>query len=428
MRRSAHRLQNRLMWVLSSFVLITSALFAFYAMVFMYSVEDALFESALDHETTAQLEHHARFGNWDVPRGKSITLHTEITSFPDDLEAAYRIEPWRHEFSGHEGRHYHLRAIDSSTPASRVWLVAEVSKQLIVRPLRGKVFTLLAGSGAVLVIIALLAAYLVARRTTAPLSHLADAVGKMEPDHLSAGFSKNFREDEVGILARGIDALIARIQQFIAREQEFTRDASHELRTPLAVIRASVEGLLRETELSRAGIQQLQFLRESSMQLEQTVTSLLSLARDVRDDDTGAAISVLPVIERVIVEQAPLLEGKPVTIEIDVPPASRMRIAPAVLHILLANLIGNAFAHTAAGNVRIDRVGQRLRIVNTANGDEPALKWREPAAFIKREGSSGLGFGLGIVRRLCDRYEIDLRIESVDGETEVTIELESETA
>lgn len=419
----ALRLQRRLMLILASFVLLTAALFAFYAMVFMYGVEDTLFESMLKHEASTQLEHHADSGEWTKPRDASISLHTEISTFPEDLMPAFRSEPWRHEFPGSDGRHYHLREVDPPPPAARVWLIAEVSEQLIVRPLRGRIFGLLAGSGVLMAIIALIAAYYLARRTTEPLSRLAGEVARMAPDNLVAGFSHDFRNDEVGILARGMDTLIARTRTFIAREQEFTRDASHELRTPLAVIRAAAESLLREPGLSSVGVMQLQFLRQSSMQLEQTVTSLLSLASDERAADPPDLIVVLPVVERVIIEQAPLLEGKPVAVELDLPHSLQMHIAPTVLHILLSNLIGNAFAHTEQGEVRIDVDSEHLRIINTANGDEPALKWREPAAFIKREGSSGLGFGLGIVRRLCDRHAINLQIDSVDGKTVATVAL-----
>lgn len=412
-----YRLQNRLMLVIGAFVLMTAIVFAFYAMVFTYSVEDAFLDAALEHEAAAQLEEKARSGQWAIPRDRSMKIYPEVSLFPQDLRAVYLQEPWRHEFPGEEGRHYHLRVIDVPDSKERVWLVAEVSSQLVVRPLRGRIMMLFAVSGTLLVAIALLAAYWVARRTTAPLSLLVREVDQITPENLKVGLSRNVRDDEVGILARGLDNLIARIHAFIAREQEFTRDASHELRTPLAVIRSAIEGLLREPGLSASGMAQLHDIRQSSMQLEQTVTSLLSLARDERDGNEAELIALLPTIERVIVEQAPLLEGKSVKVDVAVSARVHARISASVLHIVLSNLIGNAFAHTEKGEVRIDVVADWLQIVNTADGSDPALKWREPNAFRKREGSSGFGFGLGIVRRLCDRHEIEVQIDSVEGKT-----------
>lgn len=413
----AHRLQHRLMLVIGAFVLMTAIVFAFYAMVFTYAVEDAFLDAALGQEAAAQLEQKAQSGQWAVPRDRSMKIYPDVSLLPDDLRAVYLREPWRREIPGDEGRHYHLREIDVPRTQERVWLVAEVSNQLVVRPLRGRITLLFGISGALLVAIALLAAYWVARRTTAPLSQLAREVDRISPENLGVGLAHDVRDDEVGILARGLDGLIARIHAFIAREQEFTRDASHELRTPLAVIRSAIEGLLRDPGLSASGMARVHDIRQSSMQLEQTVTSLLSLARDERNDDEAQPIAVLPTIERVVVEQAPLLDGKPVDVAIVVAAHVQARIAPSILHILLSNLIGNAFAHTETGEVRIDVIENWLRIANTADGSGPALKWRDPNAFSKREGSSGLGIGLGIVRRLCDRHGIDVQIDSVEGGT-----------
>jgi signal transduction histidine kinase len=85
-----------------------------------------------------------------------------------------------------------------------------------------------------------------------------------------------FPDDEVGMLARGLEALLQRIREFIVREQEFTRDASHELRTPLAVIRSAGECLMPPSRHCRErGRQHVDHIRGSAAQLEQTVATLL---------------------------------------------------------------------------------------------------------------------------------------------------------
>ena len=164
--------------------------------------------------------------------------------------------------------------------------------------------------------------------------------------------------------ARRVEALSRRIEDFIAREQEFTRDASHELRTPLAVVRSAAERLMSEPGLSPAGRQHVSHVQQSTMWLEQTVKTLLALAREEVSPQPAAATLVLPVLERVIVEQAILLEEKPVTVEVLVPPTLHVALPAPILHILLSNLVGNAFAHTSAGSVKIDVQENRLLIIN----------------------------------------------------------------
>lgn len=409
------RLQRRLMAAFASFVLFTAALFGLYAMAFMYSVEDTFFETMLEQEAAALLRRHAQSGEWGEPRDASVRRYADTAQLPDDLRTQLIAQPHRHEFAGSGARHYHVLAVDPPAPQERFWLVAEVSAQLVVRPMRNRALLLLGASGLAIVVAALAIGAWLARRTAGPLARLAALVDTMSPDALPRGFAAGFRADEVGTLARGLEELTARVEVFVAREQEFTRDASHELRTPLAVIRGAAEGLSDEPGLTAAGRAYVAHIRQSALQLEQTVATLLALAREDRADEPVGSVAVLPLLERIVIEQAPLLDGKPVTLDVDVAANVRAVLPAPVLHILLSNLVGNAFAHTAAGKVRIDAAQGRLRVANSAEGADPSRRWQLPQPFGKGEGSTGFGLGLVILRRLCDRYGIDLRIDEAEG-------------
>lgn len=413
--RPARRLERRLMLAFASFVLLVAALFGLFAFAFMYAVEDVFFETRLRDEATVQLREHARSGRWAVPLDASMRVHASADSLPADLREQHAAEPWRREFAGSDARHYHVRALDPPPPAARAWLVAEVSSQLVVRPMRDRVFLFLGGAGLLLVATALLLGHWLARRTAGPLSRLAGLIDGMAPNRLPRRFAQRFADDEVGILARGLDALVERIQAFIAREHEFTRDASHELRTPLAVIRSAAERLDAEPGLSAQGRALVAHARQSALQLEQTVTTLLALAREGAVDGVAERVRVVPVLERIVVEQSPLLEGKTVEVTIDVAHDTELALPASVLHILLSNLVGNAFAHTTAGEVVIDVHDRRLRIRNRDDTGSARLPGPLDPPFSKREGSRGFGLGLAIVRRLCDRHAIDLELDEEDG-------------
>ena len=293
------------------------------------------------------------------------------------------------------------------------WLVAEVSQQLAVRPMRGDILQWLGWSSLGVLSLALLLGAWLARRTTAPLSRLAALVDEATPSPLPAGFSAGFPDDEVGTLARGLERLIVRVDEFVTREREFTRDASHELRTPLAVIRSACERLAAHDGLDIESRRQLDHVRESALQLEQTVATLLALARERHATEAPSEVAVLPLLERVIVDQAPLLEGRAVEVRVNVTPDTKAYLPETVLHIVLSNLVGNAFAHTCTGEVVIDVDGPWLRIANP--GDGIAVGAFEP--FVKGDASAGFGLGLAIVRRLCERHDIALRFESDGGGT-----------
>lgn len=412
MTHTGWRLQSRLMLAFSVFALLTAAIFGGLAITFMYVVEDTFLVGILDQEAANQLHRHAQDGQWARPRDASISLHPDSRSFPADLRARFDAEPWRREFAGAQSRHYHLKEIVPPARAQSAWLVAEVSGQLVVRPMRDRIVRLLAYASALVVGLALLAGYWLARRTAKPLARLAATVDAMSPERPPDVFAGAYSgHAEIGVLARGLEALAGRVTAFVTREQEFTRDASHELRTPLTVIRSAAERLAAEPGLSAAGRQHLSHVQHSTFQLEQTVATLLSLARDEPLGTPVAPVRIVPILERVVVEQSPLLAGKTVAIEFAVPASARIALPAPILHILLSNLVGNAFAHTQAGAVTIDVEGNRLRIANTGDGADPASRWQLAQPYDKCERSAGFGLGLVIVRRLCDRYAIDLRFE-----------------
>lgn len=419
--RPRRRLHNRLMLAFAVFTLLVAGLFGLYAMVFMYSVEDSFFDAMLAQEAQRQRHAHALDGRWIEPAQPFMRLYDDPEKFPSEWRATYRTEPQRHEFPGAEGRHYHLRQVRPDDGTAPVWLVAEVSHQLVVRPMRGQLLMLLAVSGAVTVVLAILLAWWLARRTAAPLSRLAAEVDAMTPTRLPPRLSGEFGHDEVGTLALGLNALIARIRAFVEREQSFTRDASHELRTPLAVIRSAAERLAENTALPAQDQRFLAHIQQSVMQLEQTVTLLLALAREdhavaTRGDTerlaTEQRVCVLPVLERVIVDRYAALErDAEVPLDLDVPADAALAMPAPVLVIVLSNLFGNALGHGDGGVVRVDWRDGHLRLANFAMDAILMPETDVLDVFSKRENSPGHGLGLAIVGRLCARYGLALRIE-----------------
>ncbi|MBX9401381.1 HAMP domain-containing histidine kinase [Lysobacter sp. BMK333-48F3] len=423
------RLRNRLMLAFAAFALFVAGLFGLYAISFMYATEDAFFDAALAQEAATLQQRRGSSAHWPQPQAAYMRVHTDRDSLPADLRAAFADEPGRREFAGRDGRHYHLRSLAPAGDPDGPWLVAEVGRQLVVRPMRDRVLSLLAWSALATLGVALAIGYWLARRITAPLSALAAEVATLSPERLPPRLNTRTADDEVGVLAQGLSALIERTLAFVAREREFTRDASHELRTPLAVIRSTSEQLLGEPGLSAQGRRHLHYLQQSALRLEQTVTALLALAREDEPAPAATSTALLPLIEQVIIEQSPLLEHKPVEVDISVDASLRAPWPAPALHILLSNLIGNAFAHSDSGRVAIQADAGALRIANRGHAVPEAERALLHEPHHRRAGSPGHGLGLAIVQRLCERYRIDLRLEhGDDGELLAVVGLSAPVA
>ena len=166
--------------------------------------------------------------------------------------------------------------------------------------------------------------------------------------------------------------------------------------------------LLQRTDLPADARTEIQQMRQVLWDMELTVNTLLALARETRAPslqapvaaDAAAAgandrilapapMAVLPLLERVVLEQMTRLQGKEIQLELDVSPALRVAMPPGVLHILLSNLVGNAFAHGESGPVQLqaDLHGLTLQNRSPAGPHDLGLRWGEP--FQKGEASAG---------------------------------------
>lgn len=406
------------------FALCLMTLFTLYALAFAYSVEDAYLEQGLEMEAGRQLAAQSSGRDWLVPVDPRTELLIGDASFPPAVMSGLKGNPKRTEFAGEQGRHYHLYRI--KVEPQTVWLLAEVSDRLVFRRMRAGVARIIGWSAGIAMLVALLIGWLIARRTTEPLSRLVDAVTAIKPGQLPESHALqqagSARDDEVGILSQSLDAMVQRVRDFVEREQEFTRDVSHELRTPLSVIRSAGERLATQPGLNPEIQSQLAAIRVSTSRLEQVVGTLLGLAREA-NPATAVSVDLLPVLEEVIVEQANWHDDPKLDLQIEVDANAQVALERGVLHVLLSNLIGNAMSHAEADSdqlrrVRIQIAADRLCI---SNPSRVGLSAADFDAHQKGPQSTGFGLGLSIVKRLCERMAIDLRVEHIAGLVTISI-------
>src|SRR5690606_20735779 len=205
-------LHRQLMGVFAAFTLAVAALFGVFALLFTYAVEDQFFVDALRAEATLQQAHHQRSGDWLEPRNAYLSLHESTATLPADLREALAREPLSTEQAGDGGRHYHLLRIGADSDPSGAILVAEVSEQLVVRRMRGKMLRILGWTVLAVLSLALLVAWWLAHRTAAPLARLAREVAHLPLDESPALVRRAHGCREIETLAQAFDTLADRIR------------------------------------------------------------------------------------------------------------------------------------------------------------------------------------------------------------------------
>jgi len=125
--------------------------------------------------------------------------------------------------------------------------------------------------------------------------------------------------------------------------------------------------------------------------------------------------------------------AKGVTIAVEIPDdVPRVHAVGAELNQVWMNLLDNAIDAVSKGGhvtVRAERERERVvvRIIDDGPGVPPEIQGRIFDPFFTTKGvGEGTGLGLDIVRRLLQRHDGDISLESVPGHTEFQVRLQAE--
>ena len=134
--------------------------------------------------------------------------------------------------------------------------------------------------GGISLVAALLAGYLLAARTAAPLRRMATTAAAVDAGDLKPRIgAEPAAAVELRTLAEGFDHMLDRLETAFSRQRQFVADASHELRTPLTAIRGQLEVLARQPAPAGDEVRRVEGLAMGEMaRIERLVDDLLTLA------------------------------------------------------------------------------------------------------------------------------------------------------
>ncbi len=424
------RLQRRLLVAFVATALGVSLVFAGFALNLPYTIEQHFFDNLLSNEAARQHQAQAQLGRWLEPELAMVVLHTRNETLPAGLaeraQAGLLRTPGVLHLAGDEPGHAY-RLLSLRGDAAAPWLVVDVSRRFVLRPMRRLLLGwLLAGCLTVLGL-SLALGWWLARYLSAPLEQLAARVERATPEQLPQALASGLRDDEVGALARRFDALLARTHDFIAREQAFTRDASHELRTPLSVLRMALERLQTEPALADSLLRQLVPMCEACELMALTIDTLLLLAREGPNCEptstsapAPAQTFILPLAERWVLAHASWLDQQALGLAIELKPDDGLPLPAPVLQVVLASLLGNAFMHGQAGGVVTVALSDGALVIS--NPGVPALLGAgEPG--VKNPAPASAGLGLSILHRLLQRHRAELSLRHQGGQTQARVKV-----
>lgn len=354
--------------------------------------------------------------NTDNLRGYSRNAVAAVDRIPADLAAT----PLGQSRASFEGRH------------PIVYLEERAEQQLLLVFDEQSVSKLSFWFGVVPLSLTLLVIYLSAwfvyrqsSKTLSPLMSLAQAMRdfNLETDRLESlqfeAWSGPKVDDEVRVLAESLSDFTEQLKAQLARERAFSRDVSHELRTPLAVIRGSLELLVKQGNLNEQQSRVVDRMQVTSRDMQSLIEVLLLLAQVQHDDEKNNELSEVNALLPLLISQIEISHNSDqhVQIVLDQQADLQVHVPAQAVGMVLANLLRNACNYTLDGDVTVVVYKHGVRVRDTGAGmrAEDLQRLQQP---FQRDSNNNTGYGLGldIVRRLCERYGWTVNIDSSRGQ------------
>ena len=304
--------------------------------------------------------------------------------------------------------------------------------------LRGQFALALAGT----LLLAIVLGWVMAGRVLRPLAEITATARRVSQDRLDERIALGGPHDELRELADTFDDMLDRLAAAFASQRRFVANASHELRTPMTVLRAEVDVALADPDASVAELRAMgETVREATIETEQLLESLLTLARSEAGVDQRVAVDLGAAVARAVDLRRDEAAERGIALRVEAPAA-----APPVdgdrrlLERLAANLVDNAVRHNVPGGwVRVALEAEPeaavVRLV-VENGGDPipdasAARLVEPFQRLARRGDGppGAGLGLSIVRAVAIAHGGGVEVRSrPGGGLIVTVRLPSSAA
>ena len=276
----------------------------------------------------------------------------------------------------------------------------------------------------IILILLFLIARFFAGRSIKPVRTIIETSNQITKDNLQTRIPLPQNKDELYVLSENINNLLSRIENAIDREKQFTSDASHELRTPLAVIKGTMEVLIRKPRNQQEYEEKIQFCISEVDRLNHMVDQLLLLARfenqkqNVKQETIYLNALVLDNLTRFSEKS----ESKKLKIKTEFTEDYYLVCDNYLVSIIISNLISNAIKYSNPNGEIAIELGKKNNEVTFSITDFGVGIAKNDLdkifnSFYRSDVSNhpeikGTGLGLSIVKRLCDLLKLEIAVES----------------
>ena len=397
--------------------LLQAALISLAAILGVYAARfilgDVLIKQALRDEADFFWQQYAQ--NERFPRPRTHNLSGYLSSIDRDAPQVFEdLAPGFHEIQRPAFGFMMIYVTEKDGETLKLVFDGEHVGQLAV------FFGLIPLAGVLIVLyLSSYIAYRVSTRAVSPILKLASNIQQLDPsrDDLAAVVRDSLPSDpdqEIAILSDALLGLSERLEAFVLRERNFTRDTSHELRTPITVIKMAVDMLTAESRLGEAELTAVHRIKRSATDMEELIEALLLLARESESALSADPVSVNDIVREECERARIVYPDKDIELHLRADETLIINASDKVLSVLIGNIVRNAWSYTDKGDISIEINGATLLIKDSGRGipDSEVENVFKPFNRAGNKRRGGYGVGLTIVKMLTDRFDWPIAIDS----------------
>jgi signal transduction histidine kinase len=295
------------------------------------------------------------------------------------------------------------------TTAGNITLVAQQSTAAVNRTVDSVTNVLLFAVPGMILLVALAAWYFTGRALK-PVEAIRQEAESITGTTMHRRVPEPDTDDEVGRLARTMNAMLARLETSAQKQRQFVSDASHELRSPLASIRTNLEVALHNPSRTDWPAVAQRALAED-VRMEDTVSELLDLAR-LDEAEGPAPLETLPEVDLDELVLDDTVQQRRVPVDTGRVSAGRVHGRREQLQRVVRNLLDNAARH-ADSAVAVGLVTDDHTVELTVDDDGPGIPPEDRDVVFERftrlddgraRDAGGLGLGLSMVKSITEHH------------------------
>lgn len=275
----------------------------------------------------------------------------------------------------------------------------------------------------ILILLFLIARFF-AGKSIKPVQTIIETSSQITKDNLKTRIPLPFNKDELYVLSENINHLLDRVEKAIDREKQFTSDASHELRTPLAVIKGTLEVLIRKPRNQQEYEERIQFCVSEVDRLNHMVDQLLLLARfeNQKQNIKKETIYLNALILDNLIRFSDKIDHKKLKVITSFNDDYYINSDNYLISIIFSNLISNAIKYSnnetdltiklfEDNNSILFSLSDKGMGIAAIDIDKIFTSFFR-SDVVNHSEIKGTGLGLSIVKRLCDLLKIEITLTS----------------